>query len=100
MAFTEFVIPTLKTDPGTEASFMSELAPFLVQILDTHATPPKLKYFGKILLENGNDVSGDFRLVVGLGSSLPLLSPSPFYSLPRHLPLCFTVIPFPPEESR
>jgi hypothetical protein len=98
MAFTEFVIPTLKTDPETEASFMSELAPFLIQILDTHATPPKLKYFGKILLENGNDVSGDFRLVLGLGSSLPLPSPSSFYSLHHYLPLCFTVIPFPLQQ--
>ena len=69
MAFTEFVVPTLKTDHETEALFMSELAPFLVQILDTHTTPPTSKDFGKILLENGNDVSGDFRLVMGLGSS-------------------------------
>ena len=67
MAFTEFVVPTLKTDPVTEATFMSELAPFLIEILETHVTPPKQKYFGKILLENGNDVSGDFRLVMGLG---------------------------------
>lgn len=67
MAFTEFVVPTLKTDPETEATFMSELAPFLIEILETHATPPKHKYFGKILLENGNDVSADFRLVMGLG---------------------------------
>ncbi|RKK77661.1 hypothetical protein BFJ68_g17075 [Fusarium oxysporum] len=66
MAFTEFVVPTLKTDPVTEATFTTELAPFLINILDTHATPPKFKYFGKILLENGNDVSGDFRLCVGL----------------------------------
>merc|ERR1712137_92854 len=66
MAFTEFVVPTLKTDPETEATFMSELAPFLIEILETHATPPKHKYFGKILLENGNDVSADFRLVMGL----------------------------------
>ena len=68
MAFTEFVVPTLKTDPETEATFMSELAPFLIEILETHVTPPKHKYFGKILLENGNDVSGDFRLVMGLGT--------------------------------
>lgn len=68
MAFTEFVVPTLKTDPETEAAFMSELAPFLIEILETHVTPPKHKYFGKILLENGKDVSGDFRLVVGLGT--------------------------------
>ncbi|KAH6856902.1 hypothetical protein B0I37DRAFT_412793 [Chaetomium sp. MPI-CAGE-AT-0009] len=66
MAFTEFVIPTLKTDPATEATFTTEIAPFLINILDTHATPPKSKHFGKILLENGNDVSGDFRLGVGL----------------------------------
>jgi hypothetical protein len=69
MAFSEFVVPTLKTDHETEALFMSELAPFLLHILDTHVPPPKLKCFGKILLENGNDVSGDFRLVMGLGSS-------------------------------
>jgi hypothetical protein len=85
MAFTEFVVPTLKTDPETEATFTSELAPFLIKILDTHATPPKLKHFGKILLENGNDTSGDSRLVVGLGSSLPLPSPSPSHSLRHHL---------------
>ncbi|KAJ5426817.1 hypothetical protein N7465_001887 [Penicillium sp. CMV-2018d] len=66
MAFTEFVVPTLKTDPATEATFTTEIAPYLIKILDTHATPPKFKYFGKILLENGNDVSGDFRLCVGL----------------------------------
>ncbi|RII05597.1 hypothetical protein CUC08_Gglean010092 [Alternaria sp. MG1] len=66
MAFTEFVIPTLKTDPATEAAFTNKIGPFLVEILDKHATPPKHKYFGKILLENGNDVSGDFRLAVGL----------------------------------
>ncbi|OGE47180.1 hypothetical protein PENARI_c057G01523 [Penicillium arizonense] len=66
MAFTEFVVPTLKTDPVTEATFTTEIAPFLITILDTHVTPPKFKYFGKILLENGNDVSGDFRLCVGL----------------------------------
>ncbi|RYO36086.1 hypothetical protein AA0111_g2751 [Alternaria arborescens] len=66
MAFTEFVIPTLKTDPATEAVFTNKIGPFLVEILDKHATPPKHKYFGKILLENGNDVSGDFRLAVGL----------------------------------
>ncbi|KAJ5192201.1 hypothetical protein N7449_008343 [Penicillium cf. viridicatum] len=66
MAFTEFVVPTLKTDPATEATFTTEIAPHLIKILDTHATPPKFKYFGKILLENGNDVSGDFRLCVGL----------------------------------
>lgn len=76
MAFTEFVVPTLKTDPATEAIFTTEIAPYLIKILDTHATPPKFKYFGKILLENGIDVSGDFRLCVGLGSSFPL--PSPF----------------------
>jgi hypothetical protein len=93
MAFTEFVVPTLKTDPETEATFMSELAPFLINILETHVTPPKFKYFGKILTENGNDVSGDFRLVVGLGSSLPL--PSPSYSLSHHHLLCSTVISFP-----
>jgi hypothetical protein len=75
MAFTEFVVPTLKTDPVTEAAFTTEIAPFLLKILDTHDTPPKYKYFGKILLENGNDVSGDFRLCVGLGSSCPLPSP-------------------------
>ncbi|KAJ5111648.1 hypothetical protein N7532_002183 [Penicillium argentinense] len=66
MPFTELVVPTLKTDPGTEATFTTEIAPILITILDTHATPPKSKYFGKILLENGNDVSGDFRLCVGL----------------------------------
>jgi hypothetical protein len=97
MAFTEFVVPTLRTDPETEATFINELAPFLVKILDTHATPPKLKQFGKIILENGKDTSGDFRLVVGLGSSLPLPSPSPSYSLRDHLPLCFTIIPLPPS---
>jgi hypothetical protein len=79
MAFTEFVVPTLKTDPETEAKFMSSLAPFLIEILETHSTPPKHKFFGKILLENGNDVSKDFRLVVGLGSSLPLL-----FAFPTH----------------
>lgn len=79
MPFTELVVPTLKTDPVTEATFTTEIAPFLITILDTHATPPKLKYFEKILLENGKDVSGDFRLCVGLGSSFPL--PSPFLSL-------------------
>jgi len=77
MAFTEFVIPTLKTDPETEATFMKELAPFLIEILQTHDNPPKYKYFGKILVENGNDVSGEFRLVMGLGSSLLLSFPSP-----------------------
>ncbi|KAK6213155.1 hypothetical protein QIS74_09157 [Colletotrichum tabaci] len=66
MAFTEFVIPTLKTDPETEATFTTEIAPFLIKILDTHANPPTHKYFGKILLENGNDVSGSFRLCVGV----------------------------------
>lgn len=71
MAFTEFVVPTLKTDPETEATFTAEIAPFLLNILDTHANPPKFKYFGKILLENGNDVSGSFRLCVGLGTSSP-----------------------------
>lgn len=74
MAFTEFVIPTLKTDPATEATFTNEIAPFLVNILEKHSTPPKFKHFGKILLENGNDVSGDFRLCVGLGTSFLLLS--------------------------
>ncbi|KAH9212339.1 hypothetical protein DL95DRAFT_340661 [Leptodontidium sp. 2 PMI_412] len=66
MAFTEFVVPTLKTDPVTEATFTTEIAPFLINILDTHTTPPKAKYFGKILVENGNDVSGEFRLCMGL----------------------------------
>lgn len=75
MAFTEFVVPTLKTDPETEATFTTEIAPFLINILDTHATPPKFKYFGKILLENGKDVSGSFRLCVGLGSSFPFPLP-------------------------
>jgi hypothetical protein len=95
MAFTEFVVPTLKTDPETEATFITELAPFLIKILDTHTTPPKFRYFGKILLENGNDVSGDFRLVVGLGSSLHLPSLSLPYSFCRHLRPCPTGIPFP-----
>ncbi|KAJ4982660.1 hypothetical protein SVAN01_11850 [Stagonosporopsis vannaccii] len=66
MAFTEFVIPTLKTDPATEAAFTNEIGPFLVSILENYSTPPKFKYFGKILLENGNNVSQDFRLCVGL----------------------------------
>ncbi|KAJ4982538.1 short chain dehydrogenase reductase [Stagonosporopsis vannaccii] len=66
MPFTEFVVPTLKTDPETEKTFMSELAPFLIHILDTHANAPKFKCFGKILVENGKDVSGEFRLVVGV----------------------------------
>jgi hypothetical protein len=60
MAFTEFVVPTLKRDPEMEASFFSELAPFLIKILEMHVTPPKHKSFGKILFENGNDVSGNF----------------------------------------
>jgi hypothetical protein len=94
MAFTEFVVPTLKTDPETEAKFMSELAPFLIEILGTHVTPPKHKFFGKILLENGNDVSGDFRLVVGLGSSPLLLFPSLPYWLRHNLALCLTVVSF------
>ena len=75
MDFTEFVIPTLKTDPATEAVFTNKIGPFLVEILDKHATPPKHKYFGKILLENGNDVSGDFRLAVGLGQLCPIPCP-------------------------
>ncbi|RGP64315.1 hypothetical protein FSPOR_8135 [Fusarium sporotrichioides] len=66
MAITELVVPTLKTDPVTQATFINEVAPFLIKSLDTHANPPKSKHFGKILLENGNDVSGDFRLGVGL----------------------------------
>jgi hypothetical protein len=98
MAFTEFVVPTLKTDPVTEATFTTEIGPFLINILDTHATPPKFKYFGKILLENGNDVSGHFRLCVGLGSSSPLPSPFPFpflvLSLPPSPSYCH---PFPPS---
>lgn len=77
MAFTEFVVPTLKTDPETEKYFMSELAPYLINILDTHVTPPKFKYFGKILVENGIDVSGSFRLVVSCGLS-PFLGPRLF----------------------
>jgi hypothetical protein len=74
MAFTEFVILTLKTDPATEAAFTNEIAPFLINILEKHSNPPKFKYFGKILLENGNDVLGDFRLCVGLGMLLLPLS--------------------------
>ncbi|KAH6687198.1 hypothetical protein F5X68DRAFT_275769 [Plectosphaerella plurivora] len=66
MPFTEFVIPTLKTDPETAALFGAELGPYLVKILDTHVHPPKEKYFGKILVENGIDVSEQFRLVMGL----------------------------------
>jgi hypothetical protein len=97
MAFTEFVIPTLKTDPETEATFMKELAPFLVEILQTHTAPPKYKYFGKILVENGNDVSGEFRLVMGLGSSLLLPIPSlPFLliaSSSRTLSHCCLIFP-------
>ncbi|KAJ5478805.1 hypothetical protein N7530_004314 [Penicillium desertorum] len=65
MPFTELVVLTLKTDPVTEAIFTTEVAPFLITILDIYTTP-KSKYFGKILLENGNDMSGDFRLCVGL----------------------------------
>lgn len=105
MAFTEFVVPTLKTDPATEATFTTEIAPLLIKILDTHATPPKAKYFGKILLENGNDVSGDFRLCVGLGSSFPLpscfLSLSSFlFSYCHHVRPRPTIIPFPPLSAR
>jgi hypothetical protein len=88
MAITELVVPTLKTDPVTQATFTNEVAPFLIKSLDTHANPPKSKRFGKILLENGNDVSGDFRLGVGLGSSLPRSSPT-LFSIPELLlPLC------------
>lgn len=90
MAFTEFVVPTLKTDSETEKYFMSDLAPYLINILDTHVTPPKFKYFGKILVENGNDVSGTFRLVVSCGSSTPLpLCPFlPSYLSRRHIFPC------------
>ncbi|KAF3384572.1 hypothetical protein F1880_001798 [Penicillium rolfsii] len=66
MPFTEFVLPTLKTDPATEAVFTNEIGPLLVKYLDEHPNPPKSKYYGKILLENGKDVSKDFRLCVGL----------------------------------
>lgn len=99
MAFTEFVVPTLKTDPETEATFTTEIAPFLINILDTHATPPKHKYFGKILLENGSDVSRDFRLCVGVGLSyLFILSPSST-SFCCHLRFRPTANPFPLPES-
>lgn len=94
MAFTEFVIPTLKTDPATEAAFINEIAPFLVSILEKHSNPPKFRFFGKILLENGNDVSKDFRLCVGLGTSLLPLSlhvclshSSDIYVAPQFIPL-------------
>jgi len=90
MPFTEFVLPTLKSDPATEALFTTELAPLLLNILDKHTGPPKHKFFGKILLENGNDVSGDFRLCVGLGSSFPFLSTS---SIPFLFPVSTTSDP-------
>jgi hypothetical protein len=97
MAFTELVILILKIDPGTKATFTTEIAPFLIRILNIYPTPPKSKHFGKILLENGNDVSGDFRLSVGLGS---LFLPSSFpFSYCYHLRPRPTALPFPPYSA-
>ncbi|KAH6718280.1 hypothetical protein BKA61DRAFT_670692 [Leptodontidium sp. MPI-SDFR-AT-0119] len=59
MAITEFVLPTLKQEADTIAAFPSTLAPFLNDLLDKSepGTGPKQRAFGKLLLENGKDVS-------------------------------------------
>ncbi|KAJ5413611.1 hypothetical protein N7509_000238 [Penicillium cosmopolitanum] len=66
MPFTELVVPTLKTDPVTEATFTTEIAPILITILDTHATPPKSKYSGRFSSRMAMMCQGDFRLSIGL----------------------------------
>ncbi|PVH71454.1 hypothetical protein DL98DRAFT_660625 [Cadophora sp. DSE1049] len=66
MAITEFVLPTFKQVPESATAFTTTIAPFLSNLVDNHATPPKLKRFGKVILENGKDVTGDFRPCLGI----------------------------------
>ncbi|KAK0112598.1 hypothetical protein ONS95_014341 [Cadophora gregata] len=66
MAITEFVFPSLKQDPETATAFTSTIAPFLSNLIDTHSTPPVLKRFGKVVSEDGRDVTGEFRPCLGI----------------------------------
>ncbi|KAH7309241.1 hypothetical protein BKA65DRAFT_170467 [Rhexocercosporidium sp. MPI-PUGE-AT-0058] len=68
MAITEFVIPNFSQEADSIAAFSSAIAPFLNNLLDKSepGTGPKQRVFGKVLLENGKDVSGDFRPCLGL----------------------------------
>ncbi|KAG4416722.1 hypothetical protein IFR04_010124 [Cadophora malorum] len=66
MAITEFVLPTFKQDIESITAFAKIIAPFLSNLVDNHTTPPKLKHFGKVVSEDGKDVTGDFRPCLGI----------------------------------
>lgn len=85
MAITEFLLPTLKQEADTIAAFPSTLAPFLNDLLDKSepGTGPKQRAFGKLLLENGKDVSSDFRPCLGFGLVTSSLLQISSYLLPR-----------------
>ena len=78
MAITEFVLPTFKQDIESITAFAKIIAPFLSNLVDNHTTPPKLKHYGKVVSEDGKDVTGDFRPCLGIGlSCLSYLSSTP-----------------------
>ncbi|KAL2065992.1 hypothetical protein VTL71DRAFT_2063 [Oculimacula yallundae] len=70
MAITEFVIPALKQEAETIEAFSTTTAPFLIGLIDKieaeTQTGPLLRVVGKLVLENGKDVSGEFRPFLGL----------------------------------
>ncbi|KAG4442557.1 hypothetical protein IFR05_001969 [Cadophora sp. M221] len=68
MAIIEFVLPTFKQEAEAITAFTSTIVPFLTDLLDKSepGTGPKQRAVGKLLLENGKDVSGDFRPCLGL----------------------------------
>ncbi|KAH7409744.1 hypothetical protein BKA64DRAFT_640027 [Cadophora sp. MPI-SDFR-AT-0126] len=66
MAIAEFVIPAFKQDAEAATAFTTTIAPFLSNLIDNHDAPPKFRYFGKVVLEDGKDVTGDFRPCLGI----------------------------------
>ncbi len=65
MPITELVIPSLKQDDETREGYTSVIRPGLSSILKS-APGFKQHEFGKIIIDNGLDVSSDFRPVVGI----------------------------------
>ncbi|KAL5314271.1 hypothetical protein ACEPPN_018696 [Leptodophora sp. 'Broadleaf-Isolate-01'] len=66
MAITEFILPSYKQTPESIEAFSSTVGPYLQKILDEAPFKPKQLIFGKLVLENGVDVSADFRPCIGL----------------------------------
>jgi len=69
MFITEFVLPTLKQDAQTRATFLSTVLPSLIGLLST--APGKLaSSHGFMIEENDINVESFLKPVIGVGMSM------------------------------